>query len=451
MNLRIRSALRLTIAALLVTACSVDDVLKVPDPDVSRPPDVINAAGLPTVLAGAVGDFQVAFAGTGGNTGLEGLVNLTGLFTDEFSFTETFPTRVQVDRRAIDRNNSTMSAIFFTVERARQSSFRAESAYAAIAPTDTLYAEALSLEGYSFILLAESYCSGVPITKLDAAGKIVPGQPIPTQQLLDSAIDRFTRARTVATAGGSAFLTNLARVGQARALIFKNNSNLAAAATLVASVPDNYEYTIFSSGNTDRQNNGVFELQWLEGRWSQANLEGGNGLPFRNGDPRTPFVDFGPRSAFDGAHNLIATRKYDSRDASTILASGTEARLIQAEAALAANYGGANGTLAILNALRTAAGMGPLTAAVGVPAQQNQLFSERAFWLYLTAHRLGDLRRLARSTANGGYNRGSEAVFPTGTYTGRGGGVYGTDVNFPIPIEEANANPNAPQCLDRNP
>ena len=451
MNLRIRSALRLTIAALLVTACSVDDVLKVPDPDVSRPPDVINAAGLPTVLAGAVGDFQVAFAGTGGNTGLEGLVNLTGLFTDEFSFTETFPTRVQVDRRAIDRNNSTMSAIFFTVERARQSSFRAESAYAALAPTDTLYAEALSLEGYSFILLAESYCSGVPITKLDAAGKIVPGQPIPTQQLLDSAIDRFTRARTVATAGGSAFLTNLARVGQARALIFKNNSNLAAAATLVASVPDNYEYTIFSSGNTDRQNNGVFELQWLEGRWSQANLEGGNGLPFRSGDPRTPFVDFGPRSAFDGAHNLIATRKYDSRDASTILASGTEARLIQAEAALAANYGGANGTLAILNALRTAAGMGPLTAAVGVPAQQNQLFSERAFWLYLTAHRLGDLRRLARSTANGGYNRGSEAVFPTGTYTGRGGGVYGTDVNFPIPIEEANANPNAPQCLDRNP
>src|SRR5689334_10390806 len=319
----------LAASALLLSACSVDKVLQVPDPDVSRPSDVTGKAGLPTLLANAVGDFQVAFAGTGGTTGLEGLVNMTGLFTDEFFFTETFPTRVQVDRRAIDRNNSTMSAIFFTVERARQSSFRAESAYAAIAPTDTLYAEALSLEGYSFILLAESYCSGVPITKLDAAGKIVPGQPIPTQQLLDSAIDRFTRARTVATAGGSAFLTNLARVGQARALIFKNNSNLAAAATLVASVPDNYEYTIFSSGNTDRQNNGVFELQWLEGRWSQANLEGGNGLPFRNGDPRTPFVDFGPRSAFDGAHNLIATRKYDSRDASTILASGTEARLIQ--------------------------------------------------------------------------------------------------------------------------
>src|SRR3954470_21981375 len=151
------------IAAMLVSACSVDKVLQVPDPDVSRPTDVSGVAGLPTLLAAAVGDFQVAFAGTGGNTGLEGLVNMTGLFTDEFFFTETFPTRVQVDRRAIDRNNSSMSAIYFTVQRARQSTFRAESVYKSLAPTDSGYAEALNLEGYSFIMLAESYCSGVPI------------------------------------------------------------------------------------------------------------------------------------------------------------------------------------------------------------------------------------------------------------------------------------------------
>jgi len=455
MNHRIRNALPITVAALMVGACSVDKMLEVPDPDVSRPPDVINAAGLPTVLAGAIGDFQVAYAGTGGNTGIEGLVNMQGLFTDEFTFTETFPTRVQVDRRAIDRNNSSMLTIYFVTQRARQSAFRAESAYAALAPTDSLYSEALSLEGYSFILLAESYCSGVPITKLDAAGKVVPGQPLTTQQLLDSAIDRFTRARTVATSTGSDFLLNLARVGQARATIFKSSTaaSLAAAAALVANVPDDYEYIVFSSGNTDRQNNGVFELQWLEGRWSQSNNEGTNGMPFRNGDPRTPFHDFGPRTAFDGSRNLVVTLKYPSRDASTVLASGLEARLIQAEAALAAgNYATpTTGTLAILNNLRAAAGLAALTPAATTAAQQDQLFRERAFWLYLTGHRLGDLRRLSRSVANGGYGRNSESVFPTGTYTGRGGGVFGPDVNFPIPIEEANANPNAPACLDRNP
>ena len=89
--------------------------------------------------------------------------------------------------------------------------------------------------------------------------------------------------------------------------------------------------------------------------------------------------------------------------------------------------------------------MSALAPAVGQPAQLAQVFRERAFWLYLTAHRVGDMRRLIRE-----YGLGSEAVFPTGTYRGRGGGVYGPDVNFPIPIEEANANPNAPACIDRS-
>jgi hypothetical protein len=91
----------LAATALLLSACSIDKVLQVPDPDVSRPTDLTGKAALPTFRAAAIGDFQVAFAGTGGLTGLEGLVNITGLFTDEFTFTETFPTRVQIDRRAI--------------------------------------------------------------------------------------------------------------------------------------------------------------------------------------------------------------------------------------------------------------------------------------------------------------------------------------------------------------
>lgn len=442
-------------AAVLLSACSVDKVLQVPDPDVARPSDISGKAGLPTLLAGAVGDFQVAFSGTGSG-GDEGLVNMTGLFTDEFFFTETFPTRVQVDRRSIDRNNSTMSNIYFEVQRARQSTFRAESAYAALAPTDSGYAEALSLEGYSFIMLAEAYCSGVPITKLDASSNVVPGQPLTTQQLLDSAVDRFSRALTAATSSKSTYLQNLARVGEARALVFKSNANLQQAAALVAPVPSNFVYQIFSSSNTTRQNNGVFELQWLEGRWTQANNEGINGLPYRaandSGDPRTPYVDLG--RGFDNQHEVFGTLKYPSRDAPTVLASYTEAQLIIAEAQLAAgNYAGAGGTLEILNALRAAAndpGLPPLTAAVGQSAQLLQLFRERAFWLYLTDHRLGDLRRLSRA-APAGYGLNPESVFPTGTYTGRGGGVYGTDVNFPIPIEESNSNPNSKGCIDRNP
>jgi starch-binding outer membrane protein, SusD/RagB family len=92
--------------------------------------------------------------------------------------------------------------------------------------------------------------------------------------------------------------------------------------------------------------------------------------------------------------------------------------------------------------------LAPLAPAATPTDQVNQLFKERAYWLFLTAHRLGDMRRLARPTTApatdvAGYGRGNEAVFPTGTY--HKSGTYGTDVNSPIPQAEDN-NPS----FDRN-
>jgi len=77
------------------------------------------------------------------------------------------------------------------------------------------------------------------------------------------------------------------------------------------------------------------------------------------------------------------------------------------------------------------------------------LFRERAFWLYATGHRLGDMRRLIRQ-----YGRDPETVFPTGDYY-KGGLTYGEDVNLPLPRREANNpnvgnNPNPDGCLDRS-
>ena len=454
----VRRTVAVLVAALAVAACSVDKMLEVPDPDVTRPEDLTGAQALPTLLAGAVADFQVAFSGTGGNTGLEGLANMTGLFTDEFFFTESFPTRVQVDRRAIERDNNTMSAIYFTVQRARASARRAAAQFATLAPTDSGYSEVLSLEGYSFLFLAEAYCSGVPVSVFDASGRLVNGggPPLSTQQLLDSAIAKFTLARSVAVTAGKPNLERLARVGQARALIFKSTANLASAAAIVAAsaVPTSFEHLVFSSDNTDRQNNGIWELTWNEGRWTQANNEAGEGLPFRGAsgncsdeDPRTPCIRFG--LGFDNASALYVSLKYPDRNAPMVLASGIEARLIEAEAALAAGNSGV--FLTTLNDLRLLVpGLTPLSDPGTATGRQQLLFRERAFWLYVTNHRLGDMRRMARSTANGGYGFAVGSVFPTGNYLGQGGGVYGTDVNFPIPIDEDN-NPNFTGCINRNP
>jgi hypothetical protein len=185
-----------------------------------------------------------------------------------------------------------------------------------------------------------------------------------------------------------------------------------------------------------------------------ANLEGGVVLPFQS-DGNLKAAVFDPRVAdslarrgtytkvFDGTTDQWVQAKYPARASAVTIADGVEARLIEAEATLKA--GDAPGALAILNALRSNAALlslrgypanslAPLTLQATAAAQLDQLFKERAYWLFLTSHRLGDLRRLVRQ-----YGRTVNSVFPNGPYFK--GGLYGSDVNAPVPFSEQN-NPN---------
>jgi len=109
-----------------------------------------------------------------------------------------------------------------------------------------------------------------------------------------------------------------------------------------------------------------------------------------------------------------------------VVASGIEARLIEAEAAL---HGGDPNWLTTVNTLRTLVNLPSLAMPATPDAKLDTLYQERAFWLYLTGRRLGDLRRLMRN-----YGRSAESVFPTGAYPL--GGVYGAATS--IPYVEAN-------------
>ena len=118
-----------------------------------------------------------------------------------------------------------------------------------------------------------------------------------------------------------------------------------------------------------------------------------------------------------------------------------EAQLIIAESEL---QSGALGAMTQrLNDLRSTAGLDPLANPVDQATATDLLFRERAFWLFLTGHRLGDLRRLVRQ-----YGRPADSVFPSGTYF-KGGITYGPGVNLPLPVTETN-NPKVQGCLDRN-
>jgi hypothetical protein len=201
--------------------------------------------------------------------------------------------------------------------------------------------------------------------------------------------------------------------------------------------------------------NQVWNFNNLARRYSLGNSEGTNGLNFATAaDPRLPVCVGGDAVCRTNGVTLSTKDDLTSpvhvqlvwpvRESPVGITSGIEARLIEAEAALRAQN--AAGALGILNTLRaTVTGLAALTDAGTADARVNQLFRERAFWLFGRGYRLGDMRRLIRQ-----YNRAATSVFPVGTW--HKGGNYGTDVNFPIPQAEQN-NPNVPagqSCIDRN-
>ena len=421
-------------------ACSIDKILKVQDLDVATPGSLNTAAALPILLGGAVSNFHAAYIGTGNVNESSGQIGYGGLLSDELRSSDTFPTRNQVDQRTIQLDNGSNESQFILLSQARAAAQIATTKYRALDPSDPGMALAYALDGYSTILFGEDYCSGVPFSTLTDAGATVYGQPLTTTQIFERAVAKFDSA--LGAPGVTAQYKNLALVGKARAQL--DLGQYAAAGATAAQVTAGFVYNIESSITTSNQYNGVYTFNINTKRLTLSDTEGTNGLDFlSSNDPRVTWKDTSSQ-AFDKTTNLIVQRKYGKRDSPAVLASYTEAQLIVAEAALAAgNYAGVNGTLQILNALRaTVPGLAPLTAAVGATAQQDQLFRERAFWLYLTAHRLGDLRRLVRQ-----YNRTQDTVFPTGQFFK--GNDYGTDVNFPVPKVEEN-NPNFHGCLNRN-
>ena len=479
-------------AALAQAGCN--DPLTVKLPDIIPPSALSDSAALATLRAGAIGDFDIAYTGDhpdgSGGTG-EGVILYGGLLADEFVNSETFPTRIQVDSRNItyaagSTTNSDVDLWYRLMHRARRSAEIAAGRYRAIAPADPAYPEMLTLAGYTYIFFAETYCSGTAVSQIDSAGKITYGQPLTTTQLLDTAIARFDSAIHIAMTRDTtdpsvqAGLINFASVGKARALLFQGSTQVAAAAAVAATVPTDFVYQLQHTTTTDRENNGVFNGGATDGRYSISDSvpgdsttqgrEGINGFPFLTvPDPRTPML-LDPNGSFDGATPLWDNLRYGGRASPITLATGVEARLIEAEAAL--NAGQTATFFTKLNDPRSQPGArayfnsnpvdlsNPNTAAIGVlpnltgadtvsaGGAVNLLFAERARWLWLTAHRLGDLRRLVRPLANGGYGRADAAVWPTGPYFK--GGTYGLDENFPLPVTEQN-NPNFRGCLDRNP
>lgn len=348
------------------------------------------------------------------------------------------------------------SRAFSSMAKARGQISEARGLLATYAPAQppALRGALMALEGYLEVMWAEMYCSGIPLTTLDFNGDYTLTRGFSTDEVLTHAVAQFDSAITLA--GDSTRVVQLARVGKGRALL--NLGQYADAAQAVHGVPDGFAYRfLFDSVSKAQSISLLFSTQVI----TVADTEGGAsvGMNFVSaGDPRVVTQTNGTNTFVLGGPTLYRTKLPTKAGAdSLVFAGAVEARLIEAEAALQANDAS---WLTILNAIRTSctttvgcptpapagsggvAGLPPLTDPGSDSARISLLFRERAFWLFLTGHRQGDLRRLVRQ-----YHRDQSAVYPSGVYLGASGS-YGSDVNAPVPAAER-ANSLFHGCIDR--
>jgi hypothetical protein len=443
--------------ALPMASCSPTEFLDVDDPDIIDPKDVQSAAGANAVRLGALARFNAGTSGVPVNPSgeTESLLLLGGLFADEWINGDSFIDRHLIDRRGVTPDNTFLTATNRVLHRARLSAEQAVELLAQYVPDAPAWqvGEMHLVQAYVVNILAEHYCNGLVFSTV-VDGREQYGSPITVTEAFERALDHADDGLAL-NFGTTADTANDRRVQRAlqvvRGRILLNLNRPADAATAVAGVPTNFRYLMRHSPTTSR--NAFWLFNNNARRYSVGNAEGTNGMNFATAaDPRVPVCVGGDvacramgvtqTNRDDLGQPFHVQRIWRTDSDSVTLIGGVEARLIIAEALLRA--GNTAASLDTLNAARaTVTGLTPLTDAGNEDAREDQLFRERAFWLFGRGHRVGDLRRLIRD-----YQRPANTVFPTGTW--HKGGNYGTDVNIPIPQAELN-NPNVDQiCLNRN-
>lgn len=410
-----RSAVLAWLAAASV-GCSdtVDRLLTASTPSRLGESSFLVPQNAPLIVASAVADFECAYGA---------YVVASGLAAGELYDASQTASRWSYDRREVlptDAHYSTFACttigVYTPISTARYTTDQAlekleDWTDAEVPNRARLRATAALYAGYSYLLLAEGFCT--------AAVNL--GPELNTTQLLDSAEARFTTALGLVTAADSV-VRHGALVGRARARIGKGNRTGAAADA--ALVPLSFVLNASADNNSARRNNRVFEQ-------NNASASGVTvATPYRNmtvagaPDPRVRVTDLN-RLAGDQFNRLFTQTKYASLTAPLPIATGVEAQLILAEA-----QGGAQG-VATLNALRARGGVGlPALTAAEAAAFQTTVWEERRRELFLQGTRWYDLRR------------GNLTLDPaTGTSYAKGGS-YGSQRCWPLPDVERAANPN---------
>ena len=257
---------RLPVVCLLVGLAGCDDFLRVTNHD------VIDASTLNPKDAATIDVFARSAQTTFGAAYGE-LNRFAALFTTEMQYVDTFEPESQFGVRSVSDLNAANVGVWSSLSGARVESDKVLLQLSGPESGAQLNgARSAFFAGYSILLMAEAFCQGT----LASVASNEPGMPLTTQQLLDTAIARFTKAIDVGTAASRVLtgaqlteavnFTNAARVGRARANLQRGDKT--AALTDANAVPAGFTYSMLyvdDASNRFRLSNRLWMLTQTRG------------------------------------------------------------------------------------------------------------------------------------------------------------------------------------------
>lgn len=311
----------------------------------------------------------------------------------------------------------------------RLSEFPAED----VANLPALQATAATWGAFPLVAMGEGFCS----MAIDGGAEMTPAQ------VQAEAEQRFGNAISLAQAAGDETLTMQGQLGRARVRIAKGD--FAGALADAGNIPDGFIVNVTRDAAESRRYNYYFErLNAPTGFRAHGSVAdnyqdltiGADGMPTDgDGVPDTRVnVKTDGTQAADFATVLYYHDKYNSRSDPLPLVHWHEARMYEAEAM--AMQGDVDGALGKINGLREAAGLPTVTASVGAGEIMDLVKEERRRQLFvLGGHRLHDMLRF-----NIPFLGDPGSIHPNGL--DQTGAEYGNLTCFQLPEVERKGNEN---------
>jgi hypothetical protein len=467
LSIRVRRALRAAslVAALAApaTLAACSDFLTAKNPGAVEEPRLSDTTMIDLMVNGVIGEFQ-----GGSGSGYAWLAYYSAIYTDELRNHHVFFEEGLFDQRRVNPDNGTYSFFLYTpLQRARwladSVAGRIQALKGDAAATDIRLARAYGYAGHSLILLGELLCeTPVPVGERY-------GVPLPSDQVLALAVQRFDSAIKISRAARAAAaalpptsvtaaaitradsIVNWALVGAARASLQRNDKAKALEyARQVAGMGTtaDFEFRVYFNESTA---NGIYNIdrERLSGGAgvTTGSVSGTNFISLDDARVPHPLTTAGaPQAEVATGGSWVVPNSPPSFSSFNNTKAGADfvyggwiriASLLEAKYIIAEAEGPTAANIAFLESRRTAFPSSTTPTPVDATNFFASLREQRRRDFYLDGHRMGDLRRYEKQ-------QGVD-LWPSGSFFGSTTIQYNTQKCWPLTLAEATNNPMVPK------